>query len=196
MNGEAQRYSSRRYQKFNPLLTQGFCYYKFVKVNYKELPWVDESIKIIPTAIVLHWWQVPDWFGGIDCLIKGLKRWNTSVQFAVTKNCEIYQLVKDPRTLCHHARAASNSSIGIEIQGRNSKSLDKNIDQFKAVLRLVKYLQKEYKIQTSFKVTNLPELRFFGVTSHKEVDPYCGKRLLRYKRDVHDEYLARIRASI
>jgi hypothetical protein len=167
-----------------------------MKIYNKNLPWVDESQKIVPTSIVLHWWQVPSWFGGIDYLVKGLKRWKTSVQFAVTKEGHIYQLVPDPTVLCHHARGANKSSIGIEIQGLNARSLDKNKAQFEAVIDLVKYLQDKYDIQTGFKVKIKPELRFYGVTSHKQVDPYCGKRLLWYKRDVHDAYLEKVKSRL
>jgi N-acetyl-anhydromuramyl-L-alanine amidase AmpD len=138
-----------------------------MQIQQKNLSWVDESQKIKPTAIVLHWWQVPSWFGGINYLIKGLKRWRTSVQFAITKDGKTYQLVSDPTILCHHARGANRSSLGIEIQGLNAKSLDRNIRQFEAVVELVKYLQDKYKIQTDFKVQEKPELRFYGVTSHK-----------------------------
>lgn len=167
-----------------------------MEIYRKNLPWVDESQKITPTAIVLHWWQVPTWFGGIDYLIKSLKRWNTSVQFAVTKEGDIYQLVSDPTVLCRHARGANTSSIGIEIQGLNAKSLDKNKEQFKAVVSLVKYLQDKYNIQTEFEAQLKPSLEFYGITSHKQVDPYCGKRLLWHKRDVHDSYLKRVRRNI
>ena len=164
-----------------------------MKIEKRNLDWVDDSKKIIPTAIVLHWWQVPSWFGCINYLMKGLKRWNTSVQFAVTKDGKVHQLVNDPRILCHHARGANQSSIGIEIQGLNSRSLDKNNEQFKSVVELVKFLKEKYNIQTDFKVEESPKLRFYGITSHKQVDPYCGKRLLWYKRDVHDSYLNRVR---
>ena len=167
-----------------------------MQILKKELSWVDKNKRIEPTAIVLHWWQVPSWFGGINYLLKGLKRWKTSVQFAVTKDGSVYQLVSDPTVFCHHARGANNSSIGIEIQGLNSRSLDKNKVQFKAVVELVRYLQDKYSIQTDFKVEKEPELRFYGVTSHKQVDPYCGKRKLWYKRDVHDEYLERVRNKL
>lgn len=164
-----------------------------MKIEKRNLDWVDESKKIIPTAIVLHWWQVPIWFGGINYLIRGLKRWKTSVQFAVMKDGTIYQLVKDPTTLCHHARKANDSSIGIEIQGLGARSLDKNQKQFEAVVELVKHLKNTYNIQTDFEVKKSPKLIFYGITSHKEVDPYCGKRLLWHKRDVHDGYLNRVR---
>ncbi len=167
-----------------------------MKISKINLSWVDQSQRIVPTSIVLHWWQVPSWFGGIEYLIKGLKRWKTSVQFAVTKEGDIYQLVSDPTVLCHHARGANNSSIGIEIQGLNSKSLDRNNIQFEAVVDLVKHLQNKYNIQTEFRVQLKPTPIFYGVTSHKQVDPYCGKRLLWYKKDVHDEYLARVKNKL
>lgn len=167
-----------------------------MQIYQKNLPWVNQTKKIEPTAIVLHWWGVPRWFGGINYLVRALKRWKTSVQFAVTKDGKIYQFVTDPAVLCHHARAANKSSIGIEIQGLNSRSLDKNELQFEAIVELVKYLQNKYQIQTEFRVEQKPELRFYGVTSHKQVDPYCGKRLLWHKKDVHDEYLERVKDQI
>jgi N-acetyl-anhydromuramyl-L-alanine amidase AmpD len=158
-------------------------------ITAKQLEWVDASKKIKPTAIVLHWWQVPTWLGGIKVLYLGLKRRKLSVQFAILKNGDIYQLVKDPTTYCHHARCANKSSIGIELQGLNAKDLDKQPDQFQAVVNLVTYLCSKYKIPTSFEFKNG---RFYGISSHKVVDEYCHSKRLRKKKDLHDEYLQRV----
>ena len=76
------------------------------------LPWVDNTQRIEPTAIVLRWW------GGIKYAIWRLNRRELSVQFMILASGDTYQLVEDPTVLCHHARCANNSSIGIELQGR------------------------------------------------------------------------------
>jgi len=118
-----------------------------------------------------------------------------SVQFAVLKNGDIYQLVDDPTIYCKHARCANDSSIGIELQGFGAKDLDSQPEQFQAVVDLVTFLCDKYKIQTQFKVKENP-LRFYGISSHKVVDQYCQDKRLRKKIDIHDEYLQRVVKAI
>ncbi len=160
------------------------------------LPWVDSSILIHPTAIVLHWWQAPTWFGGIRWFIFELKRKKLSVQYAVLKDGTIYRLTESPNVWCRHARCANDSSIGIEIQGLGARDLDKNAKQFESVVTLVKDLCREYAIQTEFNVEEDNGLRFFGIGSHKWVDTYCGTKRWVSKRDVHDDYIKRIVAAL
>ncbi len=162
-------------------------------IKTKQLEWVDASKMIKPTAIVLHWWQVPTWLGGIKLLYVRLKRRKLSVQFAVLKNGEIYQLVKDPAIYCHHARCANKSSIGIELQGFNAKDIDSQPNQFQATVDLVTFLCRKYKIRANFEFKNG---RFYGIGSHKNVDEYCGSKRLRKKKDVHNEYLQRLVEAI
>ncbi|HSX14478.1 MAG TPA: peptidoglycan recognition family protein [Candidatus Saccharimonadales bacterium] len=163
-----------------------------MKIEKLSLPWVDSTKRIQPTAIVLHWWQVPTWFGGIKWFIFALKRKKLSVQFAVTKDGEVYQLTESPDVWCRHARCANNSSIGIEIQGLGRRDLDENQLQFQAVVGLVKELCRQFIIDPKFRVEQGENTRFYGITSHKVVDKYCsGKRRLP-KRDVHDEYVTRL----
>ena len=109
---------------------------------------------------------------------------------------EIFQLVTEPTVLCHHARCANNSSIGIELQGLGKHDLDKNTEQFESLVELVKTLTEKYKITPEFSVQKEPELRFYGIASHKQVDDYCcGHRLIK-KRDVHQEYINRVAVAI
>lgn len=158
-------------------------------IKTHQLDWVDTSKKIKPTAIVLHWWQVPTWLGDIKVLQCGLRLRKLSVQFAILKNGNIYQLVEDPTVFCHHARCANTSGIGIELQGLNAKDLDVQPAQFRALIELVTFLCHKYDIPTEFKFKNG---RFYGISSHKTVDEYCNAKRLRKKKDVHDGYLKRV----
>ena len=160
-------------------------------IKTEQLAWVNSSNKIKPTAIVLHWWRVPTWLGGINYLIWGLRRRKLSVQFAVLKNGEIYQLVDDPTIYCRHAKCANESSIGIELQGFGAKDLARQLTQFQSTIKLVAYLCDKYKISVNFDIKNNP-LRFYGITSHKNVDQYCQIKRLLKKNDVNDEYLRRV----
>ena len=160
-------------------------------IKRTTLPWADNTQHILPTAIVLHWWGVPVWFGGMKYAIWRLKRRGLSVQFMILANGEIHQLVEDPTVLCHHARCANESSIGIELQGLGKKDLNKQQRQFKALIELVSNLVKLYEIPTQFSIVQQPNTRFYGIASHKWIDKYCRPRLIK-KRDVHDEYVNRV----
>ena len=156
-----------------------------------ELPWLDPNKKIVPSCIVLHWWGEPLNKRGVDFLIEILARRELSVQYAVLANGEIHQLAPTPDTFCRHAKCANESSIGIEIEGENAHDLDNNDVQFKAVTKLVKYLQQKYQIESPFKITGTTEnIRFHGVASHKQVDVYCPDG--SGKDDVHDSYVGAV----
>jgi len=167
------------------------------ELNIKEhlLPNVDPSRKIGPTAIVLHWWG--QWEGmptedqGIKTLSDVLTDRGMSVQYGVLANGEIYQLTPTADTWARHAKDANKSAIGIEIEGKDAEDLDHNPDQYLSVVALTRFLKAKYAIVDTFRVEETPEgPRFFGVTSHKQVDPYCANA--NGKEDVHDEYLQRV----
>ncbi len=159
------------------------------------LPWVYATKKIVPTCIVLHWWGEPINDQGVTHLAGLLENRQLSVQYAVLANGEIYKLAPSPDTFCRHAKCANESAIGIEIEGYNEVDLDANELQFSAVVRLVKELQTRFMIPVDFRAeladTNA---RFFGVTSHKQVDTYCENGT--GKNDVHDKYTERIRIAL
>jgi len=160
-------------------------------IEKNALPWLDASHKITPTCIVLHWWNMPDNEPGIEALRSVLGSRELSVQFAILKNGAIYQLSPSEDTYCRHAKCANDSSIGIEIEGNSAEDLDNNDVQYQSVLALTRYLKIKYSIEDSFKVTDdNHEIRFFGVSSHKQVDAYCADS--SGKDDVHDEYLHRV----
>lgn len=155
----------------------------------------DPAKKIKPNAIVLHWWETPISDGGIDYFIELFAKRELSVQFVVMANGDIYQLTPAADSYGRHAKCANNSAIGIEIQGEGPQDLDSNQTQFENVVSLVKYLQDKFEIPTEFKVEGSDEnIRFYGITSHKNVDVYCPNA--SGKKDVHDEYLARVIAAL
>ncbi len=161
-----------------------------MKYNKHILPWVDINKRIKPTAIVLHWWQAPIWFGGIRTLHFVLWLRKLSAQYTVLANGKVYQLVDSADIECHHARCANNSSIGIELQGYGAKDLDRHQKQFDSTAQLVAALCNQYKISPGFRVENKGGYTFYGITSHKNIDEYCSSP--GRKKDVHDEYLQKI----
>ena len=164
-----------------------------LEIKKNILPGIDGNNIIKPTAIILHWWGEESGTEGIEWLCRTLQTRQLSVQFAVLKDGQIYQLSPTADTYCRHAKCANSSSIGIEIEGKNAADLDANEVQFKSVLKLVQFLKKQYSISSRFAVVKERDcLRFFGIASHKQVDGYCPDA--SGKIDVHDEYVSRVRA--
>ncbi len=128
---------------------------------------------------------------GINHLAALLRRRGLSVQFAILSNGDIYQLSPASNTFCRHAKCANQSCIGIEIEGQDEHDLDANNLQFEAVVALVRWLAEKYHIKQEFRVDRGEEkIRFYGITSHKQVDTHCPNA--NGKVDVHDSYLERV----
>jgi N-acetyl-anhydromuramyl-L-alanine amidase AmpD len=164
-----------------------------LSIEQHILPWIDPEKKIIPTAIVLHWWEEPISKGNIEFLESLWAESQLASQFAVLADGTIYQLTPHENSFSRHAKCANNSAIGIEIQGSGAEDLDSNPIQFNAVVALTSYLKDKFTIEDEFRVEHIDdeeEIRFYGVTSHKNVDVYCSNA--NGKMDVHDEYLARV----
>lgn len=163
------------------------------EIQKHVLPWINPEATINPTAIVLHWWEEPIEKGDIELLESLWEERGLASQFAVLADGSTYQLTPHENSFSRHAKDANNSAIGIEIQGMGAEDLDENVVQFQAVVALTKYLKQTYAISDTFHVEGDIEhntLRFYGVTSHKNVDVYCAQP--NGKSDVHDEYLARV----
>lgn len=135
---------------------------------------------IDPKGITLHWWSL-DSGGNIQGLVGALRtnracgNKGCSVQFGITKNGVIYQMMRSPNSFAQHAHGANNTTIGIEIEGSNKDFAPpghKGFDQkrFVAAVSLVTMLMKEYKIPLNGKVTcdNV-----VGVHGHHEYNK-CG----------------------
>jgi hypothetical protein len=166
-----------------------------IEPSIKEhiLPWIDPEKVIIPTAIVLHWWEEPISKGDIEFLESLWAERQLASQFAVLTDGTIYRLTPHENSYGRHAKCANNSAIGIEIQGLGSEDLDNNPIQFNAVVSLTAYLKRKYEIEDEFRVEHEGDdeaTHFYGITSHKNVDVYCSNA--NGKTDVHDEYLARV----
>jgi len=167
------------------------------EINEHIMPWIDPEKTIDPTAIVLHWWEEPISKGDIELLESLWSERQLASQFAVLTDGTIYQLTPHENSFSRHAKAANNSAIGIEIQGLGAEDLDSNAIQFDAVVSLTAYLKRKYDIADTFSVENETDeeaIRFYGVTSHKNVDVYSSNA--NGKTDVHDEYLARVIAAL
>ena len=160
------------------------------------MPWVDPDITITPTAIVLHWWEEPISRGGVELLQDLWQEHGLASQFAVLADGSIYRLTPHENSYCRHAKCANDSAIGIEIQGLGAKDLDANTVQFQSAVSLARYLTQKYAIEDEFRVEVLDgnKLRFYGITSHKNVDVYCPGA--SGKQDVHDAYLNRVVGAV
>ena len=162
------------------------------EIHEHLMPWVDPEKTIDPTAIILHWWQTPLSRGGLELLDEIWKERGLASQFTVLADGSIYQLTPHENSFSRHAKCANNSGIGIEIQGEGEEDLDGNSIQFEAVVALTRYLKEKYHVEDSFRVENenTVAIRFYGITSHKNVDVYCKDA--NGKIDVHDAYLERV----
>lgn len=162
------------------------------EIHEHILPWVDPEATITPTAIVLHWWEEPIDKGNIELLEALWAERGLASQFAVLADGSIHRLTPHENSFSRHAKCANDSAIGIEIQGLGAADLDANDIQFRAVVALTRYLKNKYAIEDTFRVEELGDgkRRFYGVTSHKNVDVYCSDA--NGKQDVHDAYLERV----
>lgn len=171
-----------------------------LEIHQSTLPYVDPARKIAPTGIVLHWWG--EWDGmpsedqGVKTLVDVLSARQMSVQYGVLRNGDIHLLTPTDDTWARHAKDANDSTIGIEIEGRNAEELDNNQAQYLSVIALAKKLKADHPIADDFSVEQLPEggIRVHGVTSHKQIDLFCASP--NGKEDVHDAYLARVVADL
>jgi hypothetical protein len=104
------------------------------------------------TGIVLHYTAGPadstvDEFVGQIQSNKACGPKGCSVQFYVSGNGDIWQLVEPINTLTEHAAGSNSCCIGIEIGGMNEQELLANEVQKKAVVSLVVHLKAMFNIQ-------------------------------------------------
>ncbi len=115
----------------------------------------NESIKIVPKMIVLHWTAIPTFEGSFDAFYKStLPSWrpdiknvsglNVSTHFLVDKDGTIYRMMPE-NYMGRHVIGLNHCSIGIEnVGGTKDSPLTKK--QLKSNIKLVNYLAKKYDI--------------------------------------------------
>ena len=114
-----------------------------------------DSPKIIPRMIVLHWTAIPTFEGSFDAFLNTkLPRWrpdiesvsglNVSTHFLVDQDGTIYSLM--PETIMgRHVIGLNHCAIGVENVG-GTKDTPLTKAQLKSNIWLVKYLAKKYTI--------------------------------------------------
>ncbi len=177
------------------LLGTGFVPVQPVIINYAGHFRPNPTVKIHPTAIILHWWGGTSGGRGIDTLVDVLNSQHASVQLGTLKNGHTYQLTDTLDTRAAHASCANSWAIGNEIEGgANGTSSDmiNNASQFNAVVDTSAFLMRKYHIPLNGPI--YPDGKgVTGVHSHKEVDAKCNRV---GKVDVDDAYMNKVRAAL
>ena len=114
-----------------------------------------ETPKITPRIIVLHWTEIPTLQKSFDAFYNSkLPNWrpeinkasglNVSTQFLVDQDGTIYRLMLET-TMARHVIGLNHCAIGIENVG-GTKETPLTQEQVNANINLVKYLSKKYNI--------------------------------------------------
>ena len=146
--------------KHGALVVKKFLPYKEWEDEYKEyfkLHYNDDSLKLQPSMIVLHYSGVPNfsklWWtfvkgGNYSAGDHGKKFGHLSTHFVIDKDGSIYQLMPLERR-SRGTYGVNHKAISIDIIGRNEKELLGNKTQMKVTFALVKWIMKKYRIPTS-----------------------------------------------
>lgn len=164
-------------------------------INYAGHFRPNPTVKIHPSAIVLHWWGGRSGGRGINTLVDVLNSRRLSVQLGTLQNGKTYQLTDTLDTRAAHASCANSYAIGNEIEGGGngtSSDMINNAAQFNAVVDTTAFLMRKYHIPL-----NGPVLAggrgVVGVHSHKEIDAMCNRT---GKVDVDNAYMKKVRAAL
>ncbi|MES2448500.1 MAG: peptidoglycan recognition family protein [Bacteroidota bacterium] len=133
---------------------------------------------IKPTMIVLHWTASRSLMGTYNAFNKsilpsgrknltGASSLNVSSHFLVDRDGTIYQLLPDT-TFARHVIGLNYCAIGIENVGSNDYPLTKA--QLLANEKLVRYLDKKYKIQ--YLIGHYEHTLFKNTSLWRETNPY------------------------
>lgn len=155
-----------------------------------------EEPTIKPKMIVLHWTASRSLMGTYNAFNKsilpsgrknltGASSLNVSSHFLVDRDGTIYQLLPDT-TFARHVIGLNYCAIGIENVGSNDYPLTKA--QLLANEKLVRYLNKKYKIQ--YLIGHYEHTLFKNTSLWRETDPYYqsgkidpGKTFMRNLRE-------------
>ncbi len=157
-----------------------------------------DSPRIIPRMIVLHWTAIPNFEGSFDAFLNTkLPNWrpdiesvsglNVSTHFLVHQDGTIYSLMPET-TMGRHVIGLNHCAIGVEnVGGTEDTPLTKA--QLKSNIWLVKYLAKKYNIEY--------------VIGHHEYTLFEGHELWLEKDDGYrtnktdpgDEFMAKVRKA-
>ncbi|MDO1514748.1 peptidoglycan recognition family protein [Maribacter confluentis] len=160
---------------------------------------VQETPKIIPSMIVLHWTVIPTFKESFEAFdpetlpnwrpdIKDISGLNVSSQFMVDRDGTIYQLLPET-TMARHVIGLNHCAIGIEnVGGTNELPLTKA--QLKANIWLVGYLKKKYDID--YLIGHYEYTRFENHPLWLEKDE--GYRTI--KTDPGEDFMKKVRRAV
>jgi len=157
-----------------------------------------DSPRIVPRMIVLHWTAIPTFEGSFDAFLNTkLPNWrpdiesvsglNVSTHFLVDQDGTIYNLMPET-TMGRHVIGLNHCAIGVEnVGGTLDTPLTKA--QLKSNIWLVKYLTKKYNIEY--------------IIGHHEYTLFEGHELWLEKDDGYrtnktdpgDEFIAKVRKA-
>ena len=157
-----------------------------------------DSPRIVPRMIVLHWTAIPTFEGSFDAFLNTkLPNWrpdiesvsglNVSTHFLVDQDGTIYNLMPET-TMGRHVIGLNHCAIGVEnVGGTLDTPLTKA--QLKSNIWLVKYLTKKYNIEY--------------IIGHHEYTLFEGHELWLEKDDGYrtnktdpgDEFMAKVRKA-
>ena len=157
-----------------------------------------DSPRIIPRMIVLHWTAIPTFEGSFDAFLNTkLPRWrpdiesvsglNVSTHFLVDQDGTIYSLMPET-TMGRHVIGLNHCAIGIENVG-GTKDTPLTKEQLKSNIWLVKYLAKKYTIEYVIGHYEYTLFENHELWLEKD-DSYRTK-----KTDPGDEFMAKVRKA-
>ena len=157
-----------------------------------------DSPRIIPRMIVLHWTAIPTFEGSFDAFLNTkLPRWrpdiesvsglNVSTHFLVDQDGTIYSLMPET-TMGRHVIGLNHCAIGIENVG-GTKDTPLTKEQLKSNIWLVKYLAKKYNIEYVIGHHEYTIFENHELWLEKD-DSYRTK-----KTDPGDEFMAKVRKA-
>jgi hypothetical protein len=157
--------------------------------------------QIDPQGITLHWWSY-NGGGRIESLAEGLRKnkgcgskAGCTVQYGITSDGEIYQMMESPTEYAQHASGANETSIGIEIEGKPEdfalKGSAFDQDKYEAVVSLTKYLVDKYDIPLNGPTTCKHAK---GIHGHDEFN-HCRNNGTT-KEDVGPAYTASVKKHV
>ncbi|SIQ67128.1 N-acetylmuramoyl-L-alanine amidase [Maribacter ulvicola] len=160
---------------------------------------VQDSPKIEPKMIVLHWTVIPTFeksFKTFDPVtlpnwrpdIKNVSGLNVSSQFMVDRDGTIYRLLPET-TMARHVIGLNHCAIGVENVG-GTKELPLTKAQLKSNIWLVKYLKEKYDID--YLIGHYEYTLFENHPLWLEIDE--GYRTV--KTDPGTEFMANVRKAV
>lgn len=159
---------------------------------------VQDSAKIVPKMIVLHWTAIPSLEQSFDAMnpallpgsrsgIAGASSLNVAAQFLVDRDGTIFRQLPET-AFARHVIGLNYCAIGVENVGGGKDPLTKA--QLNANEALIRYLKRKYDIE--YVIGHYEYKSFIGHPLWKETDP----NYLTSKTDPGTDFMKKIRERI